>query len=519
MAVQPYNGALLWINLDANNSDPLVHKHKILSHVQKRYRPWRRRERSEALFASIKSTRSSKRNRGAIRQDEEAQSGTPFRKSSPCTLIAKGNSDPFAVYPIDIGPEENDLIILYRDYMLPSLYCTELGQKHLNDLASQDWKDVVAALEDKGTAFGALARYGAIAGKSNPRSQYLAYKYHVKSLENLRTKISQGHDLQNSTDCMHVSMLFAAETTAGNLSEAITHGRILLQILQKQWHQGRYDYKLLIYQVVIDFHLSSMSVKRMIFDDEEGWLEGISRQVSDAATPYAPVYPRKDWDPCIPSLPDEWLRSSFEAEQQRFYFIASPPEITDATSHLDLVFLSQMLQAVLFHSRMIDHYLRVAEQLRRNNSRTRSLSDAEVEQLHTQQHLALAAAQLRRHIGMTPKIFGVYIYDSSPLIMALKHALQASDVVSRRIASTKYRNAKLWALYVGAIAETAAAAGSTNKNPSGHWFNKTLASTAVAMKIRSWDELQPILKRFLYYDGPFYITRPACFEADGRLGS
>ncbi|KIX95943.1 uncharacterized protein Z520_08198 [Fonsecaea multimorphosa CBS 102226] len=505
MAAQSYQGALLFINFDADNLDPLAHRHNILSHVQKRYQPWKRRERSEALFASIKSTRS--RIRFATRQDEKAQSRTPFRTSSPITLIAKGNSDPFAVYPIDIGPEENDLIILYRDHMIPSLYSTELGQKHLKDIASQDWKDAVGALEDTGTAFGALARYGSIAGKCNPRLKHLAYKYHVKSLENLRTKISRGHDLQNSTDCMHVSMLFAVGTALGNLSEAITHGRILLQILQKQWQERRYDYKLLIYQVVIDFHLSSMFVKRMIFDDGE-WLEEISRQVSDAAAPYAPVYPRKDWDPCIP---DEWLRASFEAEQQRFYFIASPPEITDATSHLGLVFLSHMIQAVLFHSRMIDHYLKIADQLR--NSR---LSDAEAEQLVTQQYLALAAAQLRRHVGMTPKIFGVYIYDSSRLLMALKNALQAGDVVSRRISSTKYRNAKLWALCIGALAETAA--GSTNKNPSGHWFNKSLANTAVAMEICSWDKLQPILEGFLYYDGPFYIKRPACFE-DGHLRS
>ncbi|KIW11765.1 hypothetical protein PV08_09037 [Exophiala spinifera] len=505
MTDQPYKGALQWINLDADNLDPLAHKHKILSHVQQRYRPWRRRARSEALFASIKSTLST--TRIGTRQDEKAQSRTPIRTPLPSKLIAKGNSDPFAAYPVRIGPEENDLMILYRDYMIPSLYSTELGQKHLIDLATQDWKDAVGLLEDKGAAFGALARYGSIAGKFNPRLQYLAYKYHVKSLENLRAKISQGHDLQNSADCMHVSMLFAAETVSGNLSEAATHGRILLKILQKQWREQRHDYKLLIYQLIVDFHLSSMSVKRMIFDDEE-WLAEISQQVSDAAALYAPVYPKKDWDPCIP---DEWLRTSFEAEQQRFNFIASPPKITDATSHLELVFLSQMLQAVLFHSRMIHHYLKVAEQLR--NSR---LSDAKAEQLTTQQYLALAAAQLRRHVGMTPKIFGVYIYDSSALIMALKHALQASDAVSRRMSSTKYRNAKLWALYVGALAETATS--STNECSSEHWFNKMLADTAIAMNIRSWDKLQAVLEGFLYYDRPFYITRPACFE-QGHLGS
>ncbi|KAJ9607000.1 hypothetical protein H2200_009011 [Cladophialophora chaetospira] len=429
------------------------------------------------------------------------------RTTSPVTVLGKGNSDPFAVYTVTIGPEENDLITLYRDYMIPSAYSAELGQKHMNFLASQDWRDSLAALEDEGAALGTLARYGSIASKYNPRMQRLTYKYLVQSINVLRTKLSRGHDLQSGADCMHVNMLFAAEAISGNLLGAITHGRILLQILQKQWRERKFDYKLLIYQLFIDYQLSSMFVKRMIFDEEE-WLERVLQPVWDAATPHIPIYPRKQLDPCIS---DEWLRSSFEVKRQQFYFMASRAETLDATSHLQLVWMSQMTRGMLFHSRMIDHYLKIGEQLRKPR-----LSSVEVDELKSQQYLALAAAQLDRHVGGHPKILGVHIYDTSRMTMALKHALEANDLSSRRAASRKYRNAKLWALYVGAVAETAAR--STNTNPSGNWFNETLACMATAMKIYSWGDLQPILEGFLYYDGPFYIKRPACFE-EGHVDS
>lgn len=134
MAPVTYDGTLLWINHDANNLDPVSHKHTILSHVQKQYQPWRRRRREEALFASIKSSRS---HRSLVsKRDQERQPPEAARSTSPLTILAKGDSDPFAAYPIDIGPEENDLIVFYRDYMIPSAYSTELGQKHMNVLAS-----------------------------------------------------------------------------------------------------------------------------------------------------------------------------------------------------------------------------------------------------------------------------------------------------------------------------------------------------------------------------------------------
>jgi hypothetical protein len=499
MAPVPYSGTLLWINHDAENLDPLAHRHEILSHVQKRYQPWRRRQRSEALFASIKSTRS--RSILADRHNEEPQGRTAVRPPSPLTIIAKGNSDPFAVYPTGIGPEENDLIVLYRDYMIPSAYSSELGQKHLNELASRDWKDSVAALEDAGTGLGTLARYGSIASKCNPSLKHLTYKYLCQSINVLRIKISQGHDLQNITDCTHVNMLFATEAISGNLSGAISHGKVLLQILQKQWQDQRLDYKVLIYQLFIDYHLSSMFVKRMIFDEGD-WLEEVMRPIWEAAAPHMPSYPKKDLDPCISN---EWLRRSFEWKQQQLSHIATRAENLDASSHLELVWTSQMTRGMLFHSRMIDHHLKIADQLR-----TSKLKGGKADQLRTEQCLALAAAQFDRHIGGHPKIFGVHIFDASRLIVTLKHVLEASDVLSRRASSMKYRNAKLWALYVGALAETAAQ--STRSNPSGDWFNNTLASMAAAMKIRSWDKFQPILEGFLYYTGPFYIKTPACFR-------
>ncbi|KIW67157.1 hypothetical protein PV04_06429 [Phialophora macrospora] len=526
--LEPYNGTLLWINHDAQNLDPMAHKNEILRHVQRRYQPWRRRQKTEALFASIRSS-SQLRTTGSFASERDEQQQQAARRllatttttarpaaaaaSSPMTPLTKGNSDPFAVYPVDIGPQENDLIVLYRDYMIPSAYSAELGQKHMNVLAAQDWQDSVAALQDEGTALGTLARYASIASRCNPRMQRVGAKYLVQSIGVLRRKLAAGHDLQRPADCTHVNMLFAAEAIAGNLAGAIAHANILLQVLRTQWAQRRLDYKLLVYQLFIDYQLSSMFVKRMVFDTADGWLETVLRPIWRAAAPHIPVYPAKgELDPCLTA--HEWLWASFQVKQQQLSFMAAQADSLDAMSHLQLVWMAQMTRGMFFHSRMIDHYLVVTKRL--ENPALTALDERDA--LHAEAYLALAAAQLDRHVGGHPKIMGVHIYDTSRMTMGLKRALRAganaSGALPQRASFTRYANARLWALYVGALAETAAS--STRSNPSGRWFNDTLASQAAAMNIRRWEDLQPVVQGFLYYDGPFYIKRPACFDDAGH---
>lgn len=454
---------------------------------------------------------------------------------SPLTILTKGNSDPFAAYPINIGPRENDLIILYRDYMIPSAYSSELGQKHMRTLAAQDWRDSLAALEDEGTAFGTMARYGAIASRCNPEMRHVTLKYLVQSIAVLRNKITSGHNLQTPRDCTHINMLFAAETIAGNLSGAIVHGTMLLQILQRHWREGKLDYKILLYQLVLDYQLSSMFVKRTIFD-VDGWLSTVFQPMWDAAAPLIPRYPTEELDA---SITDAWLRSSFELKQQQLQFMAARADTLDAVSHLELVWGAQMTQGLLFHSRMINHYLTTKRRL--NNDI--DLTQDKREDLIVQSYLALAGAQLDRHIGGHPKIMKVPVYDTSRMLMALKRALlegpslrtsetavSSSPSTSSTCSSTshqhkesshrrtdrsedQYATARLWALYVGAVAETSAAA--TRTNPSGRWFNSNFAAQARAMGVKSWNACTNILRRFLFYDGPFYITVPACFENEG----
>lgn len=526
---EPYSGALLWIHHDADNLNSMVHMPQILKHVQKRYQPWRRRQKTEALFAWINART---RQRHAADQDEHKRHRKQANKPSPLAILEKGNSDPFAVYSINIGPKENELIALYRDYMIPSAYSSELGQKHMNTLAAQDLSDSLVALDDEGTALGTMARYGSIASRWNPEMRRVALKYLVQSIALLRKKITSGHDLQTSRDCKHVNMLFAAETIAGSLPGAVVHGNMLLQILQRQWRQGKLDYKLLIYQLFIDYQLSSMFVKRMIFDVDE-WLPTVFQSMWDAAALLTPRYPTKALDA---SITDPWLRSSFELKQQQLHFMAARAETLDGMSHLELVWSAQMTQGMLFHSRMIDYYLTTKRRLKNELN----LTQDEREELIAQSYLALAAAQLDRHIGGHPKLMKVPVYDTSRMTLALQRALleqrgtrtepvsspsppgpSISSSSSQQNKSSrcrddrsgdKYANARLWALYVGAIVETSAAA--TCANPSGRWFNTALAAQARTLRIASWSACRDILREFLFYEGPFYVTKPACFDSE-----
>jgi hypothetical protein len=115
-------------------------------------------------------------------------------------------------------------------------------------------------------------------------------------------------------------------------------------------------------------------------------------------------------------------------------------------------------------------------------------------------YMSLAVIHLSRTMGTSPTVGGVRLYNAEPRILnALKITLEESEnLLTGHVPSTKFANARLWSLYVGALAEHAEAQGSDD--PSRQWFNKNLARQARSMGVFSWQQVRPILLRFLYTD-------------------
>lgn len=521
----PVSDQLFWINHDVTDMKALPSRGKIQAHVQRNHKTLKRREETRAQRTSAlrrtlqndillrkivhekwqrgpfsKGTANVRREYPPRRHEPDANSSSMdliVRPVSPVSMVGKGNSDPFHVYSIAIGPAENQLLSLYRDIVLPSLYHLHVDKKglndsNLNDLAERDWLDNVAGLEERGTALGTLARFGAMAARSNMGMLLVGLKYLGQSTRVLRDKVSRRQELDNRADCLHINMLFDTENINGNHAGALAHGKMLLHIFKQQWKQQRLDYKLLLYQLHNDLQFTATFLTRPIFDEGD-WLLIVLKPIWDAAAQHIPSYLEdRAEDGLDPAIEDETVVHHFTKRRQIIHWEGLHTSKDNCLPPVEIATTSFLASTFLFHSRMMTYYADAEEQLQRE-----LLTDQDKAHLYAHQVVALASAQLQRWTVVCPQLMGIPIYDDSRAVNALKYSLQQCQAYSAKSGSDKYRNAMLWAMYVGVLVEGGPSYEPRVKN-SDTWFHDRLAELARQMQIFKWKDLKFILRGFLY---------------------
>ncbi len=520
----PPSQSLLWVNHDAENMKALPHRHRVFTHVQKSYRPWKRKQENKSLRASARVPKTQKDTKNDVGYEDQSQpvpssisslsSGSPPNANasedssspassqnspkmpfaSPLVTVGKGNSDPFGAYPITITADVNNLMTFYRDYIIPSIWYRNFKNQTTEALAAREWQYNASHLEDEGTAFGIIARHGLVAANCNPALRKLALQYVGQSTEVLRRKIAQGQALQtySSTSIMdNAAMLFNAETLARNLPAATMHGTFLASLFTQQWTQGRLDYRLLMYEVYNDCQLTSMFLCHPVID-VDSWLPLVFDSIWTTAVEEIPLLETGSLDPAIDSQPLQfWFRS--RREQLQIYGMKG----ADGKLFLDVpVVMTWFLsKAYIFHGHMVNHYLRHEKQLLRDGLR-QEVKDY----LYAQQYMALAAVYLTRgpNFNFNPTVLNIPMFDASIIPRTIRVLLERSEMHSRRPSWRRYANARLWVFYVGALVEQAG--GSSRLVSDGPWFTTHLIELAAKMGVMSWCLLQVVLRGFLYSD-------------------
>ncbi|EXJ69667.1 uncharacterized protein A1O5_06738 [Cladophialophora psammophila CBS 110553] len=539
----PSGQSLLWVNHDAKNMNALPHRHRVFTHVQKSYRPWKRGQEVKSLRASAKVPILAKqRNRKDGRDQcfssprtnhssEESESpGSDTWEGGPkalslSTAIGKGNSDPFGAYPIPITAEVNNLMTFYRDYIIPSIWYRNFKNKNTMTLAAREWQFNVSHLEDEGTAYAIVARHGMVAAKcvsspperamllreeyshwvpfvsewadrypQNPELRKLALQYVGKSTRALRGKVAQGHNLHQSSSSSiinNTAMLFNAETLGRNLVAATAHGKMLTFLFSEQWVQGKVDYRLLMYEIYNDCQLTSMFLCPPVFDVHH-WLPMVFNPIWSNATRQLPQFAFEGLDPSVDS---EELQFWFKSRQEQLQIYGQRNAEGNLFLDVPVVMTWFLSKAYIFHGRMINHYLRSKEQFLCPDLK-REIKD----HLFAQQFMALAAIYLTRgpNFNFNPTVLGIPMFDGAIIAHTLRALLEHSEVSSQRPSWKKYINARLWAFYVGALPEQANA--SKEFIPEAQWFTVHLVRLASTLGIVSWHTLRQILRAFLYSD-------------------
>ena len=119
--------------------------------------------------------------------------------------------------------------------------------------------------------------------------------------------------------------------------------------------------------------------------------------------------------------------------------------------------------------------------------------------LRAQSYLALAALYFSRITRFSPTINGVRLYDAAPMISTQLRLLlmQEEEKLSDQECS-RFQNARLWALYVGAQAEQMPIRN--RPEPITAWFNTNFAVQARRMGLLSWQAVRVILEGFIFSD-------------------
>lgn len=113
-----------------------------------------------------------------------------------------------------------------------------------------------------------------------------------------------------------------------------------------------------------------------------------------------------------------------------------------------------------------------------------------------QAYLTLATLFLVRLQRYNKILHGVRLYESGLQMGAELRRLLNKELTCPDYSPDRFRNARLWTLYVGALAEQMPLRD--RPNPTTAWFNVNFATQACRMGLFSWDNVREILGQFNY---------------------
>jgi hypothetical protein len=286
-------------------------------------------------------------------------------------------------------------------------------------------------------------------------------------------------------------MLFSAETIARNLSGALTHGKILRHMFEEAWKEGTIDYKQLLYQLYNECQLTAMFLVRPIWDPFK-WLPMVFAPVWVVATSdFPPIEQIEDnVDPSITGAAAEYL-----GELQRVWEVLRiRKQDGQAAIQSPAVMAWFLSKSYILDGRAVSLYLDVTERLK-----SQELSNALRSKLLVLEYTTLAMKYHVKVLCMDPKMFGEPVFDArGSALRALQVSLEASSRLSNDPFMRRNTNARLWALYVGAMAEHNCP--TPGADPHRDWFNTHLAKQAIAMGLYTWQPVKRILLGFFYVE-------------------
>jgi hypothetical protein len=546
-----FAGDFLFVNHNADEMNASTHRKQVFSHVQNKYRSWKRKENNRALKESLKTSlapaptpaqpeqsrtpqqRSKKKEGHSLPTRtsprpapttikgpdprritiqsliiDEAQDALETavakirgeiltRTFSPRSMVKGGNSDPFDAYAVKIDPMANEMLSFYRDFILPAIYHTTKRKWVTNASARRDWHDCIHGWrtsdglgdEGAGTAFIASCATATALVSRNPIIQGHANHYRSKSLALLKARLAK-NDCDRTQIYWHINVVLDSETFSRNRAGAVAHLQMLRHLFESD--TNRIEADLLLHVVYHDIHNSSMFLCRPTFDVDR-WLPAKFQPLIDAATPYLPDLSQVRHLYLDPSIDNPKLRVLF-VERRESLAVWLAQSRSDEQSDHSVALLGWLQARVYLHQgRLINFFLQADAQYKAG------MPPMLINSLACQGYVSLATLLYIRSISFNATVHGVRLFDATrTILMSMQEMLEVSEAPDASNYE-RYENARLWALYVGASAEIFMGMRPMDRG----WFTINFAAKAVKLQLngeKGWDKVRQVLRGFLYTD-------------------
>ena len=158
-------------------------------------------------------------------------------------VLRKGNSDPFAAAPINVGPHEAEVLNFYYKNVIPIFHRYMEAMGVPIPVGRQKWHDPFSGLQDKGEAYGFLARSAVFMSRAcnaTDPNALLALTYRNKTSEFLRAQLSsqEYQDFDRGTYRIVLS-LFITAVVEESLEVAMVHAKLLNYLFGEQNRKGK----------------------------------------------------------------------------------------------------------------------------------------------------------------------------------------------------------------------------------------------------------------------------------------
>ena len=404
--------------------------------------------------------------------------------------------------------------------MLPAAYNVDsIITKDIlaNVRAKADFELCIIGLQDRGTALAFIASNTSLVAiaSNSPSLHHKSLAMRSRSMAALRKKLTV---VPRSDPLLwwHINHIWVAENAASNGPAAVMHGNMLSKLMHEYFDsggslfdvleemKGRRVLELMLFFMWADSNMATQFLVRPSFDVYE-WLPKTFAPFLKAAAPIMFPVPVQSFllDPVIDSEELIWCfdtcREIFTRWRER-----------KGSKYPEMIAAMNMCQGLYKWSiclgKLISRYCTFHELCQ---------STSEPSQWeYAQQYLSLAAIRWSR-AEIQNDTYGKHLWVGK-VMDALRSVLDHSRCPVGSETWDRWKNARLWSLYIGATFEVRRYSSSDEWQRG--WFNINFTRHARAMGLTVWADVTAILTGFLF-DSAASEFQERWFETTMRLTS